>query len=153
RTLFPEAFRLEIAGGVEHLLHARPTTRSLVADHDHVAGLDLAQQDPGHRIVLALEHPRRAGEHQDAFVDAGCLHDAAVDREIAFENRETAIARERMLTVADDAALAVEIQLLPPLLLAEGDLRRHATRRRHVEALHAGAVRLPDVPALERISD
>src|SRR3954465_1664150 len=45
----PEANRLQVAGGVEHLLHARAALRPLVAHQHHVAGLDLLAGDALHR--------------------------------------------------------------------------------------------------------
>ena len=47
------------------------------------------------------------------FVDAGRLHDAAVEREVALEHGEAAVLGEGVLGVADDALLAVEIELVP----------------------------------------
>ena len=46
--------------GREHLLHARASLGPFVADHDHVARLDLAEDDAVIRVFLALEDHRRA---------------------------------------------------------------------------------------------
>src|SRR5690606_31036329 len=114
----------------EHLLHARAAAWSLVADDDDVARLDLAGEDAGDGRILALEHHRRPREDQDRLVDAGGLHDGAGFGEVAVEHREAAVLREGVLDVADDALLAIDVELLVAALLAEGGLRRHATRRR-----------------------
>ena len=67
---------------------------------------------PCDRVVLALEDARRAGELEDARVDARRLHDAAVEREVAVEHREAAVLGEGVLGVADDALGAVEVELV-----------------------------------------
>ena len=41
-TVLAEALADERAGDLQHLAHARPAARALVADHDHVARLDRA---------------------------------------------------------------------------------------------------------------
>jgi hypothetical protein len=64
RAHFAQAHRLEVGGGVEHLLHAGAALGTFVADHHHLAGLHLAAEDAGHRRVLALEDPGRAAEGQ-----------------------------------------------------------------------------------------
>ena len=92
-----EALRLQVARRIEHLLHAGAAARALVADDDHVARLDLAVEDALHGRVLALEDDGRAGEDQDALVDAGRLHDAAVIGEVAVEHGEAAILGEGVL--------------------------------------------------------
>ena len=69
------------AGDGEHLAHAGPALRSLVADHDDVAGLDRAGEDRVHRPVLAVEHA--GGAFEAELVDARHLHDRALRRERA----------------------------------------------------------------------
>src|SRR3569832_385089 len=123
---FAEALRLQIAGRVEHLLHARPAARSLIADDDDVAGLDLVAEDRLDGSALALEDAGRTGELQDRLVDAGGLHDAAVERQVALQHGKAAVLRERRLGRADDARFTVRVELVPAAVLTEGDLRRHA---------------------------
>src|SRR5262249_43584447 len=55
-----QAGALKRAGDVEHLAHARPALRSLVADDDDVVGLDLAFLDGLEGAFLALEDARGA---------------------------------------------------------------------------------------------
>ena len=108
----PEALRLHVAGRVQHLLHARAAARAFVADDDDVAGLDLLAEDRLHRRVLALEHPRRAGELEDALVDAGGLHDAAVSRDVAVQHGQAAILGEGVLGSRMQPLLAVEVEFV-----------------------------------------
>ena len=60
------------------------------------------------------KHPRRSGERQDAGIDAGGLHDAAVEREVAGQHGKAAVLREGMLGVADAAGGAIGVELLEP---------------------------------------
>src|SRR5690606_1313331 len=93
--------------------------RALIADQHHVARHDLAAEDRLDRGVLALEDARGAGERQDALIDAGGLHDAALLGEVAVEDGEAAVAAEGVPGVADHALLAVEVELVPAAALAE----------------------------------
>src|SRR5207244_3736164 len=87
----------------------------------------------------------------NARIDAGGLHDAAVLGEVAEQHREAAVLGIGMRGVADDALLAVEIDIIEAAVLAEGDLRWHAARRSLVEVAYLLARRARDVPAVERI--
>src|SRR6185369_10304686 len=129
RAGFAEAHRFQIAGRIQHFLHAGAATRAFVNDDHDLTGDDLAAQDAVDGRVLALEYARRAGEFQDRGIDAGGLHDAAVLREVAVEHGETAILAEGVLEIAHDALLAVGIELVVAALLAEGDLGRDAAGR------------------------
>ena len=91
RACLSEPFGFEIAGRIEHLLHSRSPAGALITDDDHVARLDSPTEDALNGRILALEHPSRATEHEDAFVDACRLHDAAVLRKVALQHRKTAI--------------------------------------------------------------
>jgi PAS domain S-box-containing protein len=66
RAGFAQALGLDVAGGVEHLLHAGAALGAFVAHDHHVARLDLVGQDVGHRFVLRLDHVGRAFKHQQA---------------------------------------------------------------------------------------
>ena len=77
--------------------------------HD-VARDDLAAQDALHRVVLAFEDARRAGELEIAGVDPRRLHDAAVERDVAVEHREAAVLGEGVLGVADHALGAIVVE-------------------------------------------
>jgi len=86
---------------VEHLLHAGAAARALIDDHDDVAGLDPVGQDRLDRGVLALQHARRTCEFEDAGIDAGRLHDAAVGGDVAVEHGEAAVPGIGVRGVAD----------------------------------------------------
>src|SRR5690606_34659826 len=116
---FAEAFRLEVAGGIEHLLHARAAPRAFVADNDHVAGLHFAAQDARDGVLLALVDPGRAFKDEDRLVDARRLDDAAVLREVAVEHGEAPVPGVGVLHVPDDALFPVQVQAVPPAVLAE----------------------------------
>jgi hypothetical protein len=55
---FPEPLRLHVARRIQHLLHARPALRPLVADDHHVARHDLAIQDAEHAASSWLSNTR-----------------------------------------------------------------------------------------------
>ena len=150
RAHLAELLRLQVAGRIQHLLHPRPALRPLVADQHHVARRHAPVQDRVDGGVLALEHPRRPLELQDRRVHPGRLHDAAVLGQVAVQHRETAILAERRVHVADDAAPAVGVQLVPAARLAEGGLRRHAAGSRAEELGDRGAGGGGDVPAVQR---
>ena len=80
-----EAGALDRAGDGEHLAHARAALRALVADDDDVAGLERALGDGVHRALLAVEDP--GGALEDVGVEAGGLHDRALGRERAAQDR------------------------------------------------------------------
>ena len=60
RDLVAEALADERGGDVQHLAHAGAAGRALVADHDHVAGLDRARLDRREAVLLGVEDARRA---------------------------------------------------------------------------------------------
>src|SRR5690606_13819265 len=112
---------------IEHLLHARAALGALVDDHDDVSGLDAVRQDRLAGRVLGVEDARAALEDEDRLVDARRLHDAAVLGDVPVEDREPAVLAVGVLLLADAAGLAVEIRVRVVLVLAEGDVRAHAT--------------------------
>ena len=63
----------------------------------------------------------RAGEVEDARVDAGGLDDAAVLGDVAVEHGEPAVLAEGMGDIADRAAVAVEVERVVAPVLAERD--------------------------------
>src|SRR5690606_25991176 len=143
---------LQVAGGIEHLLHARPAARAFVADDHHVTGLDPIAQDGLHRRLLALEHAGRPGERENARIHARGLHDAAVHGDVAVQHGEPAVLAVGMFHITDAALAAVEVQLAVTVVLAERLGRAHAARRRAIELLDPSIVRAPHVPARERLA-
>ena len=146
-----EAARLQIAGRIEHLLHARASARPLVADDDDVARRHLAAQNPLHRVVLAFEDARRALEFETAGVDPRRLHDRAVERDVAVQHRKAAVLGEGMLGIADDALGAILVERGIARGLAERDLGRHAAGPGHEEFARRVAGRPHDVVARQRM--
>ena len=100
RDLLAEPLAHERRRHGEHLAHPRPAGRALVADHDDVAGVDRAGGDGGHRVLLGLEHARGAAVVH-ALV-ARQLHDAALRREVAAQDREPAGRLDRVVERAHD---------------------------------------------------
>ena len=127
---FAEPLRFQIAGRIEHLLHARPAARPLVADHDDVAGLDLAAEDALDRGVLAFENPRRPREFQDALRrrrrSSRCSRPPRGCR-TARRGRRPSRRHGRRRGCSPSARSVSSV--LEAALLAEGDLGRHAARR------------------------
>ncbi len=87
----------------EHLAHAGAALRPLVADHDDVAGRDLAGEDLLHRDVFAVEDARGAFEAER--VDTGDLHHRALRRERAAEDRDAALLVDRIGERVHDGAV------------------------------------------------
>ena len=98
RDVLAEALAVDRRGDREHLAHAGAADRALVADDDDVAGLDPPGGDRVHRGLLALEHARRA--LVVAALVARELHDAAVGREVAAQDRQAAGGLERVARAA-----------------------------------------------------
>ncbi len=149
-TGLAEPLGFEIAGGVEHLLHAGPALRAFVADDDHVAGLDAVAEDGFDGGLLAFEDARRAAEHEAGFIDPGGLDHAAVDGDVAEQHRQSAILAVGVFDVADAAVLTVEIEAVPALVLAEGLLGRHIAGGGLVELDHRRVIGLAHIPLLQR---
>ena len=99
-TESPSPSPTSAAGDLEHLLHARPADRALVADDDDVAGHDLLRTDGVVAGRLGVEHAGRAAVL--AALVAGQLDDAAVRRERAVEDGQPAVRLERRLERVDD---------------------------------------------------
>ena len=87
RDVVAEPFADDRAGDLQHLGHPGPAGRALVADHDHVAGLDRLRHHGVEGGLLGVEHARRAAVHVP--VD-GQLDHAAVGREIAAQDPQRA---------------------------------------------------------------
>lgn len=145
-ALLAQALGLQVAGRIEHFLHARPALRSFVADDHDVAGLHLVAEDAFHRGVLAFEDLRAAFEHVDRLVDPGGLHHAAVESDVAVEHGQPAFLGIGMLDAADAALGAVVVQARPAGVLAERGLGRDARRTGLEEGVHGFVAGLGDVP-------
>src|SRR6266851_1502771 len=91
----PIADTLAVKGGGrrQHLAHAGPAARPLVADDDDVAVLVAALLDRGEGILFAIEAEGRAGKAQ--CLHAGDLYDRTLRRQIALQHDEAAGRRQR----------------------------------------------------------
>ena len=147
RTGRPQTHRLQVAGGIEHLLHARTALGALIADDHHVAGHHIAAQNAGHGVFLALEDLGLARELQDALVHARRLHDAAVLGQVARQHGQTAVLTVGMRPVADAALGPILVQRLPAAVLRERLGRADACRTGTVEGMDRLVLRLHDVVA------
>jgi hypothetical protein len=67
---FAQAFGFDVAGGVEHLLHAGAAFGAFVADDDDVACLDAVVEDVIDGLLLRFGDVRFAAENVDGFVHA-----------------------------------------------------------------------------------
>ena len=153
RTGLAQPLGLEIARGVEHLLHAWPAPRSLIANHNHVPGLDLVGQNRVAGRFLRFVDLDRALEDPDRLIHPGRLHDTAVDREIARENRQPPIHRMRVGNLADAACFAVEIRRVEILVLGKSHNRANPARSRK-GSLHGpfGGVLTADILGLDGLA-
>src|SRR3954451_24203023 len=122
---------------VQHLAHAGPAGRALVADHDDVALVERARLDRREAVLLGIEHARGTAV-QRPFM-AGELDHAALGCEVAVEDREAAGGLDRALDRHDD--------LLPGRLL--GPLREIAERA----AADAQGARVDEVALLQLARD
>src|ERR1700730_15152194 len=122
RDLLADTLADQRAGGLQHLAHARPAFRTLIADDDHVADLVVAALYRGERILLAIKAARRAGELQP--LHAGDLHDRPLRRQVAPEHHHAAGWREGVRGRTDHVLLLGEdglLQILGNGLAGDGD--------------------------------
>ena len=93
---------LECTSDGKHLPHTRSALRTLVADHQHGAGFDLAGEDRVHRRVLTFEHPGRAFEGHLLLRESGDLHHAPLRRQGTGEHDDAGIGMDRVGEGMDD---------------------------------------------------
>jgi hypothetical protein len=89
----------------QHLAHARPALRALVADHQHVALGDAAAGDRREAVLLGVEDLGGAAERE--VVVAGDLHHRPGRGEAAAQHRQAALAGDRLGDAADDLAVGL----------------------------------------------
>src|SRR5205823_8312031 len=85
RDLVPEPFAHERRRHVQHLAHSGAACWPLVADHYDVAGVNAARLHRGEALLLRLEHA--CGTSVEEALVPGELHDAALGREVAAQDR------------------------------------------------------------------
>ena len=59
---FSKPLGFEVAGGVEHLLHAGPAAWPLITNNDHIPCLHAVLKNVGYRRLLAVTNVSRTGE-------------------------------------------------------------------------------------------
>ena len=84
-----QAAAVDGAGGAQHLPHAGPATRPLIAHHHDIAGRHGAGHDGRHGRLLAVKHLRRALETQP-FV-ASDLGDGAIRGQVPPQHHQMAV--------------------------------------------------------------
>ena len=151
RTGLAQPHGFQIAGRIEHFLHARTAFGAFVADDNNVAFLDLTTKNLGNGFVLAFADHGRAGEFQNAFIHATSLNDATIDRHIAKQNGQPTILTVGVLNVTNATFFFIKVQVIPITFLAERCLRRHATGHRTEELVNGVIRRALDVPFFKGI--
>src|SRR5690606_35810101 len=88
------------AGRAQHLAHSGSAARTLVADHDDIAGDDRSVEDRSHGLLLRAETARAAFEAEALL--AGDLGDRALRREVAVQHGKVAVLFDRRVERPDD---------------------------------------------------
>ncbi len=151
RAGLAQALGLDVAGGVQHLLHAGTALGAFVAHDHHVTSLHLVVQNIGHGLVLRLGHMGCAFKHQQRVVHASGLDHAAVQRDVATQHGQAALLREGVVARADAALGAVQVEAGPACVLAERHLRGDAAGASHVEGLDRVRWVAGNVPFVQRV--
>src|SRR5690606_29210927 len=133
---FAETFRFQVAGWIQHFLHAGAAARTFVANDHYVTRFDLVVEDRFHCAVLTFEDARRAAELEDALVNACGFHDAAVFSDVAVQHGQTTFLVVGVFNFADAAVFTVGVERRPARVLAERHLRWNTGRTRLEESLH-----------------
>ena len=68
RAGFAEALRLQVAGRIEHFLHARTAARTFMRDDHDVARTDFTAENAVAGIVLRFIHAGRPFEFKNLFI-------------------------------------------------------------------------------------
>ena len=89
-------------GRAQHLTHARAAGRSLITNHHHITGLDLAGIDGADGGLLRIEYLRGSLIHHHLRCHSRTLHDGAVGCNVAEEHSQTAGCQIRLVPRADD---------------------------------------------------
>ncbi len=127
-TGFPQPHGFQITGGIQHLLHAGPTTRSFVTDKNHITFVYLTVQDGANRRFLAFNNSGRSAEVENAFIHPSGFNDAAFQSDVTEQHRQAAVLAIGILNVTDTTIRTVVIQGFKSAVLTECHLRGHTTR-------------------------
>ncbi len=88
---FAQTASHDITGRSKHFLHTGTAFRSFVADHHHITGFDFSGENAFSGFFLAFEDHSRTGMFEHFRRHAGSFDHAAVFRDIAEQNRQTAL--------------------------------------------------------------
>ncbi len=152
RAGLSEAFGFEVAGRVQHLLHARSAAGAFVANYQYVAGADLVAQYCLYRCILAFENARRASKAQDAGVNPGGFHDATFLGNVAEQDGQPAVFAIGVFQAADATIGAVIVHTGVARRLAERGLGRDARGPGLKKKLHLGIGAAHQVPLRQRLA-
>ncbi len=111
RALLAEVLRLDVAGGVEHLLHSGTSLGAFVSDDYHIAAHYLVAEYSVHSLFLRLEHLCRAAEVEYALINAGGLYNASVGGYVSSQHCKAAVLYVGVVEVAYAASGAVGVKL------------------------------------------
>src|SRR5690554_2058799 len=150
RTGFAQTLGFQVRGRVQHFLHTRATFRTFVADNDDITGFYFIGQNAFYRIVLAFKDFRLALEYQNGFIHTGGFYHAAIQCDVAVQNRQAAFFRIGAFQITDTAVFTVAVQRWPTGALAECGLGRDTSRTGFIELHHLFARVAHDVPLIQR---
>src|SRR5690606_9272158 len=149
-TGFAQPLGFQVRGRVQHFLHARATFRAFVTDNDDITGNHFIGQNTFYRIALAFEDFRLALEYQNGFIHTGGFYHAAIQCDVAVQNRQAACFRIGVFDITDTAVFAVAVRRWPTGALAECSLGRDTGRTSLVELHNLFAWVAHDVPLIQR---
>ena len=150
---FAQPFGFQVAGRIEHFLHARPAPRPFVTDQHDIAWLNSPANNRRNRIFLTFNHARRPLELENVLVNSSRFNDATVFGQIAVQHRQPAVLRVGMGLSTNAAAVPIQVQTRPAGVLAECFLGGNAGG--------SGGIAQPgfvpgggsgDVPAIQRLA-
>src|SRR5690606_21230877 len=106
----------------------RATFRAFVADNDDITSFYFIGQNAFYRIVLAFEDFRLTLEYQNGFIHTGGFYHAAIQCDVAVQNRQAAFFRIGAFQITDTAVFTVAVQCRPAGTLTERSLGRDTGR-------------------------
>ena len=131
-------------GRRQHFLHAGAALRPFVADHYHVAGLDLLGHDGGHDFRLGIEHPRRPGNRR--IFQSRDFGYATLGCQVALEDRQMPLLVQRVVEGTDHILILARLRRNVLQLLGDGASRdchavamQQAVGEKHLQHLRRAA--------------
>src|SRR5690606_36039971 len=132
-------------------LHTRTTPWAFVTDHYHFPCFYFSAEDMFDSLILTFNDMRRPFENPGALINAGSLHYATVDSNVAMQNSETALFGISVIHRANTTGLPVVIKGRPAGRLSECYLGRDARRASIVEVSHLVRICGDDIPMIQRV--